>query len=150
MRKLNSNILPWILIALIIIGAGLFIGIKLRNNKPAYRQNAEQKKDPYLAFSNEIYDTIQENYWNKINDDSLTEMYRLAAAKINTSTPATLASKDKTGLNGLISDEIKNLSEDKKKGICFHTGQYCLKQPTALWPQRAIYPAKPTGAQQRT
>jgi len=51
-------------------------------------------KDPYLAFTNEVWDTIKTNYWEKINDDQLAGLFVAAAEKI-TIKPQTLAQKDR-------------------------------------------------------
>ncbi len=114
-KGLTNNAVAWLLVILVLAGAGAFAGTKIYQNRSAALQAEKQEKDIYLAFSDEVYDTIVQNYWDKIPDDKLTELYHLAAAKINSTTPATLASKDKTGLNKLISSEIKNLAADKKK-----------------------------------
>lgn len=116
MVKFRYDFIPWILIALILIGAGVFAVFRVRQNKIAEQQMAaRQALSPYLNFSNEIYDTIQQNYWDKIPDDQLTNLYLLAANKIATSTKINLVSKNKIGLNTLIAAKIQNLSAAEKK-----------------------------------
>jgi hypothetical protein len=108
--------IAWCLIALLLVGAGTFAALQMRHNQIAAKQIATQTAiQPYLDFSDEVYDTITQNYWNKITNDQLTHLYLLAANKISTSTKLNLLSKDKSGLNSLIADKIKNLPADKKK-----------------------------------
>jgi len=141
MNKSRANLIPWILIVLILIGSGIFAAIRLRQNKLAQqKQAAAQALAPYLNFSDEVYDTIRQNYWDKISDDQLTGIYLLAANKINTSTVQILLSKDKDGLNALITDEVKNLDPNKKKDFVHNFGQRCSDQSPALWPQFPLYP----------
>lgn len=87
---------------------------------PATDQDAlltvPELKDPYLSFTEEIYDNIQQNYWEKIENDKLGEIYRLAAEKI-TGSPQIIASKNKAGVRTLTAQLIKDQTEEKKKGI---------------------------------
>ncbi len=114
MKTRSLNILAYLLLALILVSAGLFAIYKIRLNNHVAKPAPAQEKDKYLAFTEEIYDTIQQNYWEKISDEQLTELFRLAAEKVNSSTPATLATKDKAGLDTLVAGEIKNMSEGGK------------------------------------
>jgi len=68
--------------------------------------------DKYLAFSLEIYDQVQVNYWEKISDEQLSNVFLLAVNKLNGKTN-TLTSKDKKGVEILIND--LELGEEKKK-----------------------------------
>ncbi|MDO8495695.1 MAG: S41 family peptidase [bacterium] len=73
-----------------------------------------ETKDPYTAFAEEIYDGIKENYWEKIEDDKLSEIFRLAAEK-QTGTSQILVSKDKAGVTTLIGQLTKDQTTEKKK-----------------------------------
>mgnify|MGYP000914882030 CR=1 FL=1 len=62
-----KKILSWILIIGLIFGVGFGSGIFVKGNKG---NKAEvQQKDKYVAFIDEVFATIQENYWNKLNDE---------------------------------------------------------------------------------
>ncbi len=72
------------------------------------------QKDSYLEFVGEIYDKIKENYWDKITDDKLANLFQLAAAK-TTANPLTLKTKDKAGVMTLLTAVLKDLNDDAKK-----------------------------------
>ncbi len=71
-------------------------------------------KDPYLTFTNEVWDTIKTNYWEKINDDQLAGLFVAAAEKI-TIKPQTLAQKDRQGVDKLVAQILKEIPEPDKK-----------------------------------
>lgn len=73
-----------------------------------------ENQDPYGAFASEVYQKIKENYWDKISDEKLSELFRLAAEKVS-SRPQTLLSKDQTGMQQLLLQLLQDLSEEKKE-----------------------------------
>ncbi|MDZ7586382.1 MAG: S41 family peptidase [Patescibacteria group bacterium] len=56
-----------------------------------------RKSSPYTAFLEETYDTIKTNYWQKIEDQALIDLY-LAAARAVTKQPQLVTAKDKNDL----------------------------------------------------
>lgn len=72
------------------------------------------KEDVYIAFSAEVYDKIKENYWEKIPDEQLSNLFQLGAEKL-TNFPLELKSKDKNGVKALIARVTKEMDENKKK-----------------------------------
>ncbi len=110
MRKLNSNILPWILIALIIIGAGIFAAVKIKQNKPA---PVAKPKNTYLAFTDEVYDTVQKNYWDSISNQQLTKLYQDASDKLLGKHVA-LPTPDKTGLETMMTQAMAGFTITQK------------------------------------
>ncbi len=119
--KSKINLIPWILLAIIILAAGSFFGYKFyQTKKLAETQTkqvatAPQQKNPYSTFAGEVYSIIQTNYWNKISDADLSNLYLLATQKVASSTTLSLTSKDKAGIENLIADQTKNLAPDKQK-----------------------------------
>src|SRR5579885_559088 len=71
------------LILLVSIGV-LTVGGTVGYKK--YGSKLKPKSDPYLAFFDEVYDTIKNNYWDTITDEQLGNLYVLAAQKINNTT----------------------------------------------------------------
>lgn len=66
-----------------------------------------RKPDPYTAFLEETYDTIQTNYWQKIEDQALINLY-LNAARIVTKQPQLVSAKDKKDLFNQLGKIIKD------------------------------------------
>jgi len=72
-------------------------------------------KDKHLAFVFEVYDLVQENYWEKIEDEQLVNIYLLALEKLTTQ-PQTLKKNDPEHLKKLLSLILAQIgAEDKKK-----------------------------------
>ena len=104
-------LIPAIIVLLIVVG-GFFY---LRNgrlpllgaimNKPASQQTAG---DPYAEFLSEIYDKIRENYWDKMDDDGLSNIYKLAAEKLTGKTLG-LETNDKAGVKNLATVLMKDM-----------------------------------------
>jgi C-terminal processing protease CtpA/Prc len=61
----------------------------------------------------EIYDKIKENYWEKISDDKLSNIYLLAVDKLTGGSHA-LKSRDRSGVEILIEEVLKEIKDDKK------------------------------------
>ncbi len=70
--------------------------------------------DPYLTFVFEAYDLIEENYWQKLSEAQLTELYRLAAEKL-TGLPQILKEKNKAELENLLLRLWPKFDNQKKK-----------------------------------
>ncbi|MBU4350944.1 S41 family peptidase [Candidatus Parcubacteria bacterium] len=76
--------------------------------------NSLFQKDIYMEFTSEAYDTIKENYWEKITDEQLAELFKLATEKIS-NFPQVLDTQDSKGVQEMIFRAIKDLDKDKKK-----------------------------------
>lgn len=72
------------------------------------------QKDAYLDFLSEVYDTIKENYWEKIADEQLTELFKLGAEKI-TGQAQVLEKADAAGLKQMALIAMKDMSAEQKK-----------------------------------
>src|SRR3989338_2680123 len=91
-------ILLFILVILLGLAGAVSVYWQFIQPRPVFNQQALIKPtpvppDPYVTFASEIYDKIKDHYWDKIADDKLSELFRLAAEKISGS-PQTLSSKD--------------------------------------------------------
>ncbi|MFH2013347.1 MAG: S41 family peptidase, partial [Patescibacteria group bacterium] len=80
-----------------------------------YFNKPKQEKNIYLNFINEIYDKIQENYWEKISEEELTNIFKLASEKL-TEKPQTLEEKNKQGMNKMIK-QILEETQNKEQFI---------------------------------
>jgi len=65
------------------------------------------KTDPEIAFLEEVYDTIQTNYWQKIEDQDLIDLYLAAARKFGQA-PQLVNAKDKKDLFNQLGKIVKD------------------------------------------
>jgi len=103
--KKHLKIIIGVLLFALIFGGGLLAGNFLfnKNNKGenANQQTEEVAQNPYKDFLFEVYDIIQENYWNKISDEELTNIYKLATEKL-TQAPQNIDPLNKDGIENMI------------------------------------------------
>jgi len=114
-NKKTALILFSILFSLLIVStAGIFY-FKSKKPKNNTEQSSSRKiKDKYVAFLFEVYDTIQQNYWDKITDEQLVSLYVLGTEKL-TEKKQEIRAKDQKSLEKLLSDKIKEINEEEKK-----------------------------------
>lgn len=103
------------MIAFFIFTSGFFTN-KYLVKKPAVKQNVSDRniKDKYIAFLFEVYDTIQKNYWEKITDEQLVNLYVLGAEKI-TGKKQEIKTKDQKNLRELLEKNINEIKDEAKK-----------------------------------
>lgn len=83
LKKAHKNLTKKILIFLLVFALGIIVGYGIfAQNRIHFAAQNQSQKDRYIAFSNEIYDKIKENYWDLISDEQLTNLYKQAAEKI--------------------------------------------------------------------
>ncbi len=110
--KVNSAIVPKLLILLVIFSLGLGVGKQtLSKDQPAVSSN-EEKNTP-KAFISEVYDKIKENYWDNISDAQLLDLFKLSFGKNGGQiTSAHFNSKEK--LLKAITENTKNMPEEQR------------------------------------
>lgn len=114
-HKKRYLIISGILVLVIIFGGGAGISyfyFKSHQKNPETQET--QEKNIYVNFALEIYDKIQKEHWNKVSDEELTNLFKLAAEKL-LGTPQKLSSADKNGLTTMINEITQNMEEAKKK-----------------------------------
>ena len=84
-----------LVIILIIVGIGLG-GIW-------WQKKASEARDKYQEFAAEVYEKIQTNYWEKIGDAELSNLFLLAANRVTGKT-LSLKSADKSGVLMMVGD----------------------------------------------
>lgn len=77
-------------------------------------------KDPYLAFLQETYDIIKTNYWEKIEDQDLINLY-LTTTRTVSQQPQLVEAKDKNHLFKQIQSVISKLDTPEKKEVLVTT-----------------------------
>lgn len=71
-----------IIVTLLIAGAGV-AGFFAGQNKINFYSQQEIKQDKQIAFLQEIFQTIQKNYWKTISDKELSQIFILASEKLS-------------------------------------------------------------------
>jgi len=106
-KKLKKNILFLFLFTL-----GIGLGYIL---KPSAKPDTPTKiQDKYIAFSSEVYDVIEQNYWEKTDDSSLNQIYLAGAEKL-TGQIYNQELKSKDDLLNFLATLLKQYDTDEKK-----------------------------------
>lgn len=103
-----------ITIGAIILLASATGGAYLYFHSSAPQRVQGELLNKYTAFLMEVCDKIQENYWQKLEDKQLIELYSKAAEKI-TSQPQNWECEDKACLQTQLEKLINSLEENKRK-----------------------------------
>ncbi|PIQ69801.1 hypothetical protein COV89_03880 [Candidatus Shapirobacteria bacterium CG11_big_fil_rev_8_21_14_0_20_40_12] len=113
--KKSALIIFSILFSLLIVGtAGIFYFKNRKIQTKTEQSSSRNIKDKYVSFLFEVYDTIQKNYWDKIKDEQLINLYLLGAEKL-TGKKQEIAVKDQKNLEKLLLQNIKEINEEEKK-----------------------------------
>ncbi len=104
----------------LIIAAVLVLGYLFFLNYGSKALNSNPFQKPEEAFLSEVYDKIKENYWEKIPDSDLSQLFGMAAEKLAASgsaKPETRQTKpaSKKEVLDLINSIDKNYDKDKKR-----------------------------------
>jgi len=106
--------LALVLLLLAIFSLGIAGGYLLFKHQ---EQNQLLRKDIYVEFISEVYDSIKNNYWEKITDEQLSQLFKLGAEKILSSSQV-LEKENKEGIREMIFRITKNMNKDQKKEFC--------------------------------
>ena len=99
---------------LIGLGGGFLIAGSGRNFLPQKKTVSQASENVYLAFVDEVYNQIKENYWKTLSDQELTHLFVLAIEKL-TGQPQAIEKENKEELLKSIVLLVDSLDEDKKK-----------------------------------
>jgi len=116
-HKKRYSIMGLILLFIIVfgVGAGLsYLFLEKDNPETASIEEIKTEESIYIKFLFEVYDKIQENYWNKISDEELTNIYKLAIEKL-TQLPQEINPSNKEGLEKTFNEVFEKINQDKKK-----------------------------------
>ncbi|MEK7186818.1 MAG: hypothetical protein AAB690_00645, partial [Patescibacteria group bacterium] len=105
---------------LVLIIAGLAFWFLFDKNDSLYKTKYE-KESVQVRFDMEIFDKILENYWQKVEEADLAELFRLSLAKAASTTEITLVSKDRAGLAKTIWDTVEKIPESGRKDLALNT-----------------------------
>lgn len=103
-----------ILIIVLIFALGSLAGFFFRQKIFSPDGQAAVPANPYTAFLDEVYVTIQDNYWQKLTDEELNRLFILGAEKL-TGKAKKDKPENKAELLKLLEKDIKAYDEDEKK-----------------------------------
>lgn len=114
LRRQRILIMGAILLGVLLFGLGSASGyfFRLKQDKLSFLKPSQE--NVYISFLSEVYDKIQENYWDNIADEQLSNLFQLGAEKL-TGSPRVLKSNNKEGVKKMVVEIIKDLDEEKKK-----------------------------------
>jgi hypothetical protein len=108
-RRLAKTIA--ILVIIIVLAGASVAFLYFKNGRlPLLSAIMAQKSagDLYAEFLSEVYDKISENYWDKMSDEGLSNIYKLAAEKLTGKTLG-LETNDKAGVEKLAMAIMKDM-----------------------------------------
>jgi uncharacterized protein YecT (DUF1311 family) len=108
---LKSKSLLALTIVFVFLSGGIYL--ILRRSPPSA---PAPLPDKYLAFIDEVYDKIQNNYWEKITHQELSALFLQAAQKLTNNSLA-LDTPDKSGVLGLLRRVLQQTAADNKTTI---------------------------------
>lgn len=101
----NKKLIIPLLLVILLVSTGVFLLYK-KGYIASWQKSILSKttkvgpKDAYYEFLAEIFDKIKGNYWNKIDDEKLANIYRLAAERVTTK-PQQVNPANKDGLKSM-------------------------------------------------
>ncbi len=113
LKKVKEKIL-WILLFAVIFSLGIATSYFYFQKNQATLTPIEIEEDIYLEFLSEAYNKIKENYWDKINDEQLGNLFKLGIEKL-TGKPQDFKIRNKDDFEKMLAEIIKIVKQDKKK-----------------------------------
>jgi len=118
-KSRKFRLLAKIFLITVIFGLGIFAdriypkisaSWKVKKNVSSFSKTSEK----HVVFLGEIYDLIKQNYWDKISDEQLVNLYVLATEKV-TGKKQEIKIKDPKNLQQLLLKNINEIKEEDKK-----------------------------------
>ncbi|MFW0862099.1 MAG: S41 family peptidase [Candidatus Komeilibacteria bacterium] len=139
------SLIGWsvLVLAIITIGLAVYKNVDFKSDEVINTSN----ENKYVDFLSEIYEKIQENYWEVITDEDLFNLYKQAAEKLEKKTEVTI-NNDKVGMRSMMKQIIDNIeTEEDKKDFTINvativlynlqpigrSGLYTTQKETELW-----------------
>lgn len=121
-KKLKKHLIArwklclWGLVFIAIFSLGTTTGYFYfkKNQSETLTTLIEAEKNVYIGFLSEVYDKIKENYWEKITDEQLGDLFKLGIEKL-TGKPQDSKIKNKNDFEKMLVEIFKIVKEDKKK-----------------------------------
>lgn len=123
-----KNILKRYFILLIGILFVILISLEIKTGFLyfSFHKMSNNKKDPNIEFLLEIYDKIQENYWQKLSDVNLSNYFKQSIETLTKMSLPELNPKNKKGLVKVFKNVTSGLTYDKKTEFTIKLAQIIL------------------------
>ncbi len=149
MRFRNARKLSFKTILLILVIFSLGVGFGTNYVSKIQTQTKIEKNTP-KAFVSEVYDTIKENYWDKISDAELLDLFKLAIDKNggnlavakfeNKDQLLSAISKNTLNLPAVVSSVLSSLSPAGRSGLYTQALEQQLKNTVSnINPEKDLY-----------
>lgn len=112
--KVKKDIIPSLIILFVVFSLGVFSSYLILGKNKVKVLSIQNKKNIHLEFLNEIYNSIQKNYWEKLTDDQLTELFKTAAENL-TVLPQSMQVIDKGEVFKMIEDTLSKMENNDQK-----------------------------------
>lgn len=118
MRKIFKRLkLKWALfvlvVALTVFGVGLSVGWFVFDRNLVSEIGEQINLPGEIKFLNEVYEKIQQNYWDSLSDIELANLFKAGAEKL-AGTQFLLETNDREGLAKIYQEIFKNYNQDQK------------------------------------
>jgi hypothetical protein len=111
---LSSSLLRKTLFVLLILTIGVSGGYFYARRQSPASQTPVSPENKYITFLNEVYETIEKNYWNKVPQEKLADLFLKGSEKL-IGQPQTLKSPDKKNLMKLLESLLDQIDDEGKK-----------------------------------
>jgi len=125
-----KTILIWVVIIVALFSLGVASDY-FYFNRSQLRGQIAQSEDPYLGFLSEVYTIIKQNYWDNLNDNQLSALFKAGVENLVVGSYS-LKSNDLEGLKKLYSEIFEHFNEAQKKEFSLKLASLVL---TSLNPQ---------------
>ena len=90
--------------------------LDLRNESQSSQEAEAYSQIPEVAFIEEVYQTIADNYWQQLSDEQLSQLFFNSFARVAGTQPE-LSKKNREGVAQLVKKIIKDKSDQEKEQL---------------------------------
>lgn len=108
-----------------VLSSGYFIFFKKRDLGGLVAGRFGERETPQVVFLNDVYDTVKEEYWKKLTDEQIADLFRRGAEKISGDSYE-LQSADKQVIKDLFLELSRGKSDEEKDKLATTLAQIVL------------------------
>lgn len=103
-----------IILLIFVLGSAVGYWVTVKTKLDSVVTENKQEENKYVAFIDEAYGMIMDNYWNKLSDEQLGNIFVLATEKL-TGKPQNVKTEDKSNLLKMMEEVVNSYDSDDKK-----------------------------------
>jgi len=111
----------WVPLVLVVVVTSIGYSYWGESSATEYKTKYEAD-NVQTRFNMEIFDKITENYWQKVSEPDLANLYQLAFAKAASSSPIDLTVATREGVAEMLSQGFSGVAEEKHNELAVNTG----------------------------